>query len=50
LRWQGGKKILIIDVILRDVLTREDMKAFKEKINTYFPGKMAVRIKTVYIP
>lgn len=50
LRWQGGKKVLIMEVILRDLMTREDMKAFNKKLHIYFPGKMVFRIKTVYIP
>ena len=50
LRWQGGKRVVVMEIILRDVMTREDMNAFKKKIDTYFSGKFVVRAKTVYIP
>ena len=50
LRWQGGKRVVVMEIILRDVMTREDMNAFKRKIDTHFPGKFIIRAKTVYIP
>ncbi len=50
LRRQGDKKIVVMDVLVRDVLTREDMNEFKKKIHTHFPGKLTIRAKTIYIP
>ncbi len=50
LRRQGDKKIVVMDVLVRDVLTREDMNEFKKKIETHFPGKLTIRAKTIYIP
>jgi uncharacterized hydrophobic protein (TIGR00271 family) len=47
---QGDKKIVVMDVAVRDLLTREDLNVFRKKIKTYFPGKLVIRAKTVYIP
>lgn len=48
--WQEEKKILVMEIHLRDVLTREDMNAFRKKINANFSSDIVVRAKTVYIP
>jgi uncharacterized hydrophobic protein (TIGR00271 family) len=50
LRREAGKKIVVMEVVLRDSMTREDMNEFKKKIKTHFPEKLVVRVKTVYIP
>ena len=47
---RGGKKILVMEVIVRDVLTREDLNELKEKIKIHFPGELVVRAKTTYLP
>jgi uncharacterized hydrophobic protein (TIGR00271 family) len=50
LRRVGQKKIVVMEVIVRDLLTREDLNKFKEKIRFHFPGKLVIRVKTVYLP
>jgi uncharacterized hydrophobic protein (TIGR00271 family) len=47
---QGDKKIIVMEVAVRDLLTREDLNAFRKKIETNFPGKLVIRAKAVYIP
>jgi len=47
---QGDRKIVVVEVAVRDILTREDLNVFRKKIKTYFPGKLVIRAKTVYIP
>jgi len=47
---QGDRKIVVMEVAVRDILTREDLNVFRKKIKTYFPGKLVIRAKTVYIP
>jgi uncharacterized hydrophobic protein (TIGR00271 family) len=47
---QGDKKIVVMEVAVRDLLTREDLNEFRKKIETYFPGKLIIRAKAVYIP
>jgi uncharacterized hydrophobic protein (TIGR00271 family) len=46
----GNKKIVVMEVIVRDVLTRQDLNEFKQKIKVHFPGQLVVRAKTVYLP
>ena len=50
LHWQGDKTIVVMNVVVRDILTRKDLNVFRKKIKTYFPGKLIIRAKTVYIP
>jgi len=47
---RGKKKILVMEVIVRDVLTREDLNEFKKKIKIHFPGELVIRTKTTYLP
>jgi uncharacterized hydrophobic protein (TIGR00271 family) len=50
LRRVGNKKVVAMEVIVRDVLTRQDLNEFKKKIKIHFPGKLVVRAKTIYLP
>ena len=48
--WRGDKRIILMDVLAREPLTREDLNAFKKKIQTNFHKKLIIRLKTFYIP
>jgi uncharacterized hydrophobic protein (TIGR00271 family) len=48
--WHGDKRIILMDVLAREPLTREDLNAFKRKIQTHFNKKLIIRLKTFYIP
>jgi len=50
INWRGNKQILIMDVLAREPLTREDLSAFKKKIRDNFDKKLVLRINTIYIP
>ena len=50
LRRKENKKIVLMEVIVRDMLTRKDLNEFKKKIKIHFPEKIIVRVKTIYIP
>jgi uncharacterized hydrophobic protein (TIGR00271 family) len=48
--WRGDNRIVLMDVLAREPLTREDLNAFKKKIQTNFNKKLIIRLKTFYIP
>ena len=48
--WRGDNRIILMDVLAREPLTREDLNAFKKKIQTNFNKKLIIRLKTFYIP
>jgi uncharacterized hydrophobic protein (TIGR00271 family) len=48
--WRGDKRIVLMDVLAREPLTRKDLNAFKKKIQTNFNKKLIIRLKTFYIP
>ena len=48
--WRGNNRIILMDVLAREPLTREDLNAFKKKIQTNFHKKLIIRLKTFYIP
>jgi uncharacterized hydrophobic protein (TIGR00271 family) len=48
--WRGDNRIILMDVLAREPLTREDLNAFKKKIQTNFNKKLVIRLKTFYIP
>jgi uncharacterized hydrophobic protein (TIGR00271 family) len=50
LSWRGDKQVIIMDVLARDLLTREDLNAFKDKIQANFDKKLIIRVNTIYIP
>jgi uncharacterized hydrophobic protein (TIGR00271 family) len=50
LRRLGDKKIVVMEIVVRDQLNRDDMEEFKRKIQAYFPDKLIIRAKTTFIP
>jgi uncharacterized hydrophobic protein (TIGR00271 family) len=50
LRRVGNKQIVVMEVVVRDMLTRKDLNEFKKKIRIHFPGKPIIRARTVYLP
>jgi len=48
--WRGDKRIILMEILAREPLTREDLTAFKRKIQANFNKKLIIRIKTFYIP
>jgi hypothetical protein len=42
--------IILMDVLAREPLNREDLNAFKKKIQANFSKKLIIRLKTFYIP
>ena len=47
---RGDKRIILMDVLAREPLNREDLNAFKKKIQANFSKKLIIRINTFYIP
>jgi uncharacterized membrane protein len=50
LSWRGDKQVIIMNVLARDLLTREDLNAVKDKIQANFEKKLIIRVNTIYIP
>jgi uncharacterized hydrophobic protein (TIGR00271 family) len=48
--WRGDNRIILMDILAREPLTREDLNAFKKKIQANFNKKLVIRLKTFYIP
>jgi uncharacterized membrane protein len=48
--WRGDNRIILMDVLAREPLTREDLNTFKKKIQVNFDKKLIIRLKTFYIP
>ena len=48
--WRGNNRIILMDVLAREPLTREDLNAFKKKIEANLNKKLVIRLKTFYIP
>jgi len=48
--WRGDNRIILMDILAREPLTREDLNAFKKKIQANFDKKLIIRLKTFYIP
>ncbi len=44
------RKMIIMNILAREPLTREDLTIFKKKIQTHFSKKLIVRINITYIP
>jgi uncharacterized hydrophobic protein (TIGR00271 family) len=47
---RGDKEVIIMDISAREPLTREDLTAFKKKIQTNFNKKLILRVNMTYIP
>jgi len=45
-----NKELIVMNVLVREPLTREDLNAFKKKIQTNFNRKLIIRVNTIYIP
>ena len=45
-----GKPVLFMNILARELLTREDMAEFKRKIQTNFDKRLVLRVQTIYIP
>ena len=48
--WRGDNRIILMDILAREPLTREDLNAFKKKIQANFSKKLITRLKSFYIP
>jgi len=48
--WRGDKRIILMDILAREPMTREDLNTFKKKIQANFSKKLIIRLKTFYIP
>ena len=48
--WRGDNRIILMDVLAREPLNREDLNAFKKKIQANLNKKLIIRLKTFYIP
>jgi len=50
LSWRGEKKVIEMDILARELLTRADLNQFKRKIQHHFNRKLIIRARTIYIP
>jgi hypothetical protein len=48
--WRRDKQVIIMDILAREHLTREDLTAFKKKIQANFDKKLIIRVNMIYIP
>jgi uncharacterized hydrophobic protein (TIGR00271 family) len=48
--WRGDKRIILMDILAREPLTREDLNAFKKKIQANFSKELIIRLNTFHIP
>jgi uncharacterized hydrophobic protein (TIGR00271 family) len=48
--WRGDKRIILMDILAREPLTREDLNTFKKKIQANFNKKLIIRLNTFHIP
>jgi uncharacterized hydrophobic protein (TIGR00271 family) len=48
--WRGDKRIVLMDILAREPLTRKDLNAFKKKIQANFDKKLIIRLNTFHIP
>jgi hypothetical protein len=46
----GDKQVLIMNILAREPLIREDLTALKRKIQTNFNKKLIIRVNMTYIP
>jgi uncharacterized hydrophobic protein (TIGR00271 family) len=47
---RGDKELIIMDILAREPLNREDLNAFKKKLQANFKKKLIVRVNMTYIP
>jgi uncharacterized membrane protein len=48
--WRGEKEVVVMDIMTRNLLNRNDLNVLKKKIQTNFTKKIVIRAKTIYIP
>ena len=46
---QANRHILLVDILARESLSRNDLNLLKQKIQTNFPGNLVIRAKVEYI-
>lgn len=46
---QENKKVVNVDVLAREPLTRKDLSLFEKKIQTHFPKNLIIRVSVIYI-
>lgn len=46
----GDKKLVKMDILTREPLTRDDLTRFKRKIQTHFKRELIININVIYIP
>nr|WP_319396768.1 DUF389 domain-containing protein [uncultured Desulfobacter sp.] len=49
IEYRGNKKILNVNVLAREPLTRKDLSLFKKKVQTHFHKTMIIRVNVIYI-
>jgi uncharacterized hydrophobic protein (TIGR00271 family) len=47
---RGDKEIVVMDLLAREPLTRQDLTEFKRKVQTHFTKKLIIRARIFYIP
>ena len=47
--WRGDKRLILMDILAREPLTRKDLNVFKKKIQANFSKKLIIRLNTFYI-
>ena len=50
MRRRADKREIIMDVLARELLTRDDLNALRKKIQDNFDKKLIIRVNTIYIP
>lgn len=45
-----GKTVIVMTILARELLTRDDLTRLKEKIEINFPKETIIRVNTIYIP
>ena len=48
--WRGDKRLILMDILAREPLSRKDLNVFKKKIQANFSKKLIIRLNTFYIP
>ena len=46
----GEKDVLIVDIVSRDLLERDDLEELRRKVRYYFSSELVIRANVIYIP
>jgi hypothetical protein len=46
---QKNRRVIFMDILARESLSRNDLNQLKQKIQTNFPGNMVIRARIEYI-